>query len=95
MYIHVKILNDLKPNLKLLFVIVFFTISLINIYSQSFELKIYSKDTIDSSIIDAIKYKKYHLNKKSILKEIDSIATFFWSRHGRWYFKLDSKKHVK
>lgn len=77
MYIHIKILNDLKPNFKLLFVIVFFTISSINIYSQNFELKIYSKDSINRAIIDSIKYKKHHLNKKSILKEIDSIATFF------------------
>ncbi|MEX1384179.1 MAG: hypothetical protein AB1Z17_12340, partial [Lutibacter sp.] len=77
MYIHTIILNDLKPNFKLLFVIVFFTISSINSYSQSFELKIYSKDSADKPIIDAIDYKKYHLNKKSILKEIDSIALYF------------------
>lgn len=77
MYIHIKILNDLKPYFKLLFVIVSFTIFSMNIYSQSFELKIHSKNSIDRSIVNSITYKKYHLNKTSILKEIDSIAAIF------------------
>jgi len=77
MYLHIIILNDLKPYFKLTFTIVFITISFINTYSQNFELKIQSTDSINRSILDSITYKKYHVDKQSIIKELDSIATFF------------------
>ncbi len=74
MYIHIIILNDLKPNFRLVFVIVFFTIYSLKIYSQSFELKIYSKDSIANSVIDSISYKSFHLDKKAVYQEIDAVS---------------------
>jgi hemolysin activation/secretion protein len=77
MYIHIIILNDLKTYLKLLFLIVFTTSTYIQTKAQSFELKIYSKDSVNSNVIDSIAYKSYYTNKKAIYKEIDSISGVF------------------
>ena len=77
MYIHIIILNDLKPNFKLVFVIVFFTIYSVKIYAQSFELKIYLKDSIYNYVIDSIPYKSIHANKKSVYQEIDAVSNTF------------------
>lgn len=74
MYIHTIILNDLKPSLKFTLLLLSFVLSCINSYSQNFELKIYSKDSINKSVIDTIAYKTLHLNKKSVYNEIESVS---------------------
>ena len=75
MYIHTIILNNLKPSLKLTLLLYFFALPIINSFSQNFELKIYSKDSINKSVLDSIVYKPIHADKISVYKEIDSIAT--------------------
>lgn len=80
MYIHIIILNDLKPDLKLLFFIVCTTISFIQTKAQNFELKIHSKNEINKTAIDSLTYKTEHSNKETIYKEIDAISTIFSSK---------------
>ena len=71
MYIHTLISKDLKIVFKTIIYTLLITISFVEIHAQNYELKIYSKDSINSAIIDSLGYYKKHNTKKDIIKEIE------------------------
>ncbi|UMB61923.1 hypothetical protein MHL31_06945 [Lutibacter sp. A80] len=64
----------MKPDLKLLFFIVFTTIYTVQINAQSFELKIYTKNSTNNYLTDSITYGTKHHNKTSIYNEIEAVS---------------------
>ena len=74
MYIHNLNINDLKAVFKLLIFTLLLSASFASIHAQSFELKVYAKDSSNAYILKTIAYVKTHTTKKSVLNEIDSIS---------------------
>ncbi|MCF6212730.1 MAG: hypothetical protein L3J45_01755 [Flavobacteriaceae bacterium] len=58
-------------------------------FSQQLALKIKTKSTTNTSVIQSVKFKKNHINKVGILREIDSVKNIL-SEKGFLKSKLDS-----
>jgi len=74
MYIHNLVYKGLKTSFKIIFYFILFTVSLVKMQAQNFELRIYTKDTANTSLLKSFEYVKIHENKQSIVHEVENIS---------------------
>ena len=74
MYIHIAIINDLKPIFKHLIYPFIYILSFTSVYAQNFELKIHSKDSSNNATLKSLTFLKSHKSKQSIVQEIEAIS---------------------
>lgn len=53
--------------------IVFFLLSIQNLFSQNFELKTFNNDNIENTLLNSLDFKKKHPTVKNVFSEVDSI----------------------